>query len=759
MAPEPILVLDDDHEVAAFLAEFLEGLGYEVVTAHTGADGLAILREGHIGLLLLDLKLPDMDGTRVMEEALKLAAPPDIVYVTGEASLDSAIKAVEGGTAGYILKPVDPNRLEAVVRRIWERRRLLRENARLQVEMEGRLRETEAVLAIAHTAGTTLDVQEALRRICRELTRLVGADTGAAYLLDPAGGRLVPCAGYRVPKDMLATFLAFPLPLGEQGFEAEVWSARRPVFTDDVPSDPRFSYQLFKLFRHQSGLVLPLLLDDEVAGAFYLVWWTKRKALTERELALVQHVASQVTVVLRHARLFDQAQRERRQLDVLYEISRRMSAAEDIGQVISLLVDEATGLLNVDAAGIRLVEGEDLVLGARTRSAARVMSRPRIRVGESLSGEVVATGRPVVVEDLQADTRYDPASKAGAIAEGFQGLLGVPLQIGGRTIGCLLVFSKNRRRFSPEDIALLTAIGDHASVAIHKNRLYAESQAREREATKLYEVTSHLAATLDVDSVLDQIVEKTVSLLGCDASGVYVLDEARGGLGFRRGLHLDPTLTRNLILQPGEGVVGRTFQERRPVSTADRLADATLHYPPAAAALIQAAPRAILAVPIVVRDDVLGVLVGYYYAPHEFSEKEVQLLSSLAAHAAIAMDNARHYQEVRLQQTRLAQIFDSTSDGMVLVGPDGRVETANRRAADMLGLDPAGLVGTELTELMAGHRSEGADDQRMFVALRSLVDDPEHGARGTSSSVRCGAPSTGCPSPPRTARGPRAGSP
>ena len=194
----------------------------------------------------------------------------------------------------------------------------------------------------------------------------MGADTGAAYLLDPAGGRPVPCAGYRVPKDMLATFLAFPLPLGEQGFEAEVWSARRPVFTDDVPSDPRFSYQLFKLFRHQSGLALPLLLDDEVAGAFYLVWWTKRKALTERELALVQHVASQVTVVLRHARLFDQAQRERRQLDVLYEISRRMSAAEDIGQVISLLVDEATGLLNVDAAGIRLVEGEDLVLGART---------------------------------------------------------------------------------------------------------------------------------------------------------------------------------------------------------------------------------------------------------------------------------------------------------------------------------------------------------------------------------------------------------
>ena len=730
MDPERILVLDDEPQVAAFLAEVLARRGYDVVRAHSGADGLAILREGRVGLVLLDLHLGDMDGSQVMEAAQKLPSPPDIVCVTGEASLEAAIKAVEGGTAGYILKPVDPDRLDPIVRRIWERRRLLRENGRLQAEMTLRLKETEAVLAIAHTASTTLDVQEALRRICRELTRLVGADTGAAYLLDAGAQRLVPCAGYRVPKDMLATFLAFPLPLHAQGFEAEVWEARRPVMSDSVPSDPRFDYHLFKLFRHQSALVLPLLLDGEVAGAFYMVWWTKRRTLSERELSLVQHVASQVTVVLRHARLFDQAQRERKQLGVLYEISRRLAAAEDTGQVLSLLIDEATGLLGVEAAGIRLLEGDDLVLGARTRSAARVMSRPRIRIGESLSGIVVATGEPVMVEDLREDTRYDADHKAGAIQEGFQGFLGVPLQINGRTIGGLLVFSKNRRRFSPEDVSLLTALGDHASVAIHKARLYAESRAREQEATKLYEVTTHLTATLDVDSVLDQIVAKTVDLLGCDASGVYVPDESRGGLAFRRGLHLTAGHTQDLVLKFGEGVAGRAFQERRAASTTDRLADPSLHYTKAVDEVFQRGPRAYLAVPIVVRDEGLGVLMAYFFEPHAFSDKEAQLLAALAAHAGIAMDNARHYEEVRLQQSRLTQIFDSTSDGMLLVAPDGRVETANRRAGDMLGLDAADLIGAELTELLAGQRNEGAEYQRMFAALRSLVDDPEHGGQG-----------------------------
>ena len=215
-------------------------------------------------------------------------------------------------------------------------------------------------------------------------------------------------------------------------------------------------------------------------------------------------------------------------------------------------------------------------------------------------------------------------------------------------------------------------LGDQAALAIHKAQLYEETRAQKEEATKLYGITAHLATTLDVDSVLDQVVAKTIDLLGCDASAVYVHDEARGGLVVRRGRHLDPAIVRDLVLKPGEGVAGRAYQERRPVSTADRLADPALRYETDHDRLIQSAPRAYLAVPVSVRDEVLGVLVCYYFAAHQFSAKEAQLLSSLAAHAAIAMDNARHHQAVMLQQNRLSQIFDATSDGMLLVSPAGR---------------------------------------------------------------------------------------
>lgn len=448
MHPEAILVVDDDREVASTVSDYLTRAGHAVALAYTGAEGVARLREGAVALLLVDLRLPDMDGIDVMRAAQELPLPPEVIVITGPATIESAVRAVEGGTAGYLQKPFELPHLGGIVRRVIERRRLVRENARLQAETTRRLQETEALLSIARTASATLDVQEALRRICRELVRLVGADTGAAYLLDEGSGRLVPSAGYHVPKEMMETFLATPIELGGEGFRQDVWESRRPVFSDDVAVDPRFGSDLFRRFRHQSGLVLPLLLDEAVAGAFYFAWWTARKVFSERELDLAENVATQVTVVLRHARLFERAEREWQHLQVLYEISRALAAAEDADEILSLLVNEATGLIGVEAAGIRLVEGDELVVRARTDSAAPLLSRPRVGLGEGLSGAVVSSGRPVVIPDLVEDARIDPADRRGAKQHGYHACLGVPLQIEGRAIGCLNVYAKSRRRFS-----------------------------------------------------------------------------------------------------------------------------------------------------------------------------------------------------------------------------------------------------------------------------------------------------------------------
>src|SRR5438093_2613401 len=207
---DAILVVDADPEAVLLLSDFLEREGYSVVAAATGGEGLRLLRQRAFALVLLDLNLPDVDGTVLMREAGRVEAPPEVIVVTGHATLDSAIQAVESRSAGYILKPVDFTRLGAIVARVFGRRRLAQENTRLHAELAERLAESEALAAISATVSSTLDVREALRRICRELVRLLGADTAAVYLQDLASVSLVPTAAYHVPRQYPQTLSSPP---------------------------------------------------------------------------------------------------------------------------------------------------------------------------------------------------------------------------------------------------------------------------------------------------------------------------------------------------------------------------------------------------------------------------------------------------------------------------------------------------------------------------------------------------------------------
>jgi PAS domain S-box-containing protein len=923
---DAILVVDADPEAALLLSDFLEREGYSVVVAATGDEGLRRIRHERFALVLLDLNLPDTDGTALMRAAGLVEAPPEIIVVTGHATLDSAIQAVESRTAGYIVKPVDLGRLSAIVARVFERRRLAQDNARLHTELAERLDESEALAAISATVSSTLDVREALRRICRELARLLDADTAAAYLHEFESGRLVPTAAYHVPKEYLTTLASAALPLKEQGFYLPLWADRRPVYSDEVARDERFTHAMFRSFPHQSGLLLPLIVDDEVIGGFYLVWWTIRRRFSERELRGLEHVCEQVGFFLRNARLYEEAERNRRRLEVLNDVSRRLAAVHDAEEVLSIIVNEAARLVGAEAAGLRLLEGDDLVVGARTDSAAAVMSRQRLRVGESLSGQVVATGAPVVVEDLAIDTRHDPAHKRGALEQGFLGFIGVPLRAHGRTVGSLNVFTRGARHFRPDEIALLSALADQASLAIEKSRLlreteegrallerlshaaiamqsswerearldafvhaardvvgfdrvnvflltadgsalepvtgggdahapelrlpmtadggpyhealksrrpvavlsdadlarvlpldrthldhvylrssrfvvaplvvgdrvigvvgadnkpsrrpisprsvepfgslcqslamaleesrlYAEARAREQEATRLYAVTRQLATSLDRERLLDVIAEQAVELTGCEAVGIFFYDVAREALLFHRGLHLPAELTRSLALRPGEGIAGRAYQERQPVWTRDRLSDPTLRHSPAAQRLVDAAaPRAYLAVPIISREETYGVLVVYFFSPHDFTTREVQLVSTLADHATLALQNARlfHeaqrreretqtlYEETQTQRVRLAQIFESTSDGIVLVSRAGEIQAANPQAGELLGFDATKVIGTRLAELLDASRSAVPDHERVFQPLAALLQDPDRGSEGDLELRRSG---------------------
>jgi signal transduction histidine kinase/DNA-binding response OmpR family regulator/putative methionine-R-sulfoxide reductase with GAF domain len=728
---ETILLVDDDPDVATAVEEFLQRAGHVVAVAHTGQEALDVLHGGSIALLLLDLGLPDMDGVEVMRKAQSGDAGPDVVVVTAHASLASAIAALESGAAGYVEKPVDLDRLGTLVRNVLGRRRLARDNRVLLEQLAARQRESEALEAISSTLVSTLDFQEALRRICRELARLVAADAASAYVLDRASDALAPLAGYHVPKGLLERLGSTSLPLTELDPRLPLWRERRPVFSDDVAGDSRFDHPAFRIVPHQAGLLVPLVLDGEVAGAFYLAWWTERRRFTAHELGMIERVSGQVSLFLRNVRLYEQAERSRRRLETLNQVSRRLAEVHDTDAALTLIVEEATRLLGGDAAGLRLIEGDELVMRAHTRDAEPLMSQPRLPAGQYLAGRIVSTGQPVVLEDLTADPDLHPEHRRSALRLGYHGFVGVPLRAQGHTLGTLNIYTRRRHRFPSDEVSLLAAFADQASLALVEARLYAEARAREREAALLYDVATALGSSVEIDRVLDLVCAKTVEVLGSDAAGILGYSEVNHELTYIRDLNVDPELVAGVVIRSGEGVAGRAYSERRTVWTRDFRRDPSVSYAAATGRLVAAGrTRALMAAPMLSRGGVQGVLVAHFFESRDATAEDLRILSTLAHHAAIAMDNARLLDEAQRQRNHLAQIFDATSDGMMLITRDGQIVSANRRAGELLAFDPAALSGLGLTGLLAGHFASGADYYEAVTPLQSLLDDPDRSGEG-----------------------------
>jgi PAS domain S-box-containing protein len=214
----------------------------------------------------------------------------------------------------------------------------------------------ELLITIAHILTTEADLTEALRRVVREVVRFVGAETGAAYRVDRERRTLVPIAAYRVPHHALSILTSAMLPIDEQGFRESVFAAASITSSDDVQNDPRFGYQLFRRFPHRSGVIVPIHLDGDVAGALYLVWWERAERFDLARVAILEAVGQQLALLLRAARLRTEAEQQR--AEALAAEERYHSLVEHVP--VGIFRSTASGrILDANPAMVELLRFKD----------------------------------------------------------------------------------------------------------------------------------------------------------------------------------------------------------------------------------------------------------------------------------------------------------------------------------------------------------------------------------------------------------------
>ncbi|HEV8310898.1 MAG TPA: GAF domain-containing protein [Methylomirabilota bacterium] len=527
------------------------------------------------------------------------------------------------------------------------------ENARLLRLAAGRAERVKAGAEVGRLLATTLDADRILDLIQEKCREILGAQAFGLFRFD-AAARLRYARGFGLDEAFMREHV---LALGE-GVVGRAAVERRAIETTDLLHDPAVKLSAEARARIQREgtralVAVPLLIRSEVLGVL-AVYHPPGFRIPSEEVEFLEVLAHHAAAALENARLFSQTRRRQQTAETLAALTQTLTGSLDLSTVLSLVADGVRRLLGSDGGAVGLVEPDGSIrLTAAVGLGAEAFRGVVVRPGQGVGGQVLERGEPFWTADYLGDPRISADFADAVRVVGLVGELAVPVRLRDEVVGVLWALFGRRAEITEDDVGLAADLAQVVAIAVENARLYQEARRREAEARALFEVGHLISATLDPERVLDLIVERVRGLIGVAACGVFRLDED-GVLRYVRGAGLSPGFVQMLSVRLGEGTSGRSVGEGRPVWTSDILADGEVSLSPGTRALIeQEGYRAALSVPIQIKEAPFGCLAVYWWEPHEPTPGEIETLSSLGALAAVGLENARLYGEVREYVARL----------------------------------------------------------------------------------------------------------
>nr|WP_245004141.1 MULTISPECIES: GAF domain-containing protein [Bradyrhizobium] len=348
--------------------------------------------------------------------------------------------------------------------------------------------------------------------------------------------------------------------------------------------------------------------------------------------------------------------------DVLKVISR---SAFDLQPVLDTLTESAAGLCGADMAAIVRQDADGAYCHATRYNFspewAKVSAGIRLNAGRgSVVGRVLLCGKAVQIQDVLLDPEY--AYPEQQRAGGYRTLLGVPLLRSGETIGVLFLGRKTVNSFTDKQIDLLSTFADQAVIAIENVRLFDEVQAKTRDLAESLQQQTATAdvlkvisrSTFDLQTVLDTLVDSAARL--CEAEMAFIMrregDEYQAGAAVGFSEEYIEFLRVHPITPGRSTVTGRAVQERRPVQILDVAADPEYGL---RESTTMAGQRTALGVPLLRENEPIGAIVIARRRVQPFTEKQIELVTTFADQAVIAIENVRLLEQLQTRTRDLSE--------------------------------------------------------------------------------------------------------
>ena len=380
---------------------------------------------------------------------------------------------------------------------------------------------------------------------------------------------------------------------------------------------------------------------------------------------------------------------------LLLEVADVVNTTLDLDTTLRRVAELVRKVIDYEIFGILLLneKTQELYFRFSVGHSHEVADRLRIKVGEGVTGVAAQRAEAVLVGDVSQDPRYISA------VPNVRSELAVPLIVKNRVIGVIDIESPLPDHFTKDHEQLLTLIASRMAVGIENARLYTRISRQARTLLLLNEIARELTSILNLDEVLKRVGELLSRLIDYQMFSILLLDSAGEKLQHRFSLRFQENIQLKHDIPIGKGLVGYAAEQKQAILVRDVKNDPRY---------IDTNPetRSELAVPLIYKDKVIGVLDLEHTRRGFFTEDHQRTITTLAAQIAIAIENARLYEEIARQERRLERDLAMARELQFRLLPQSRPKLANLEIAAKF--SPARAIGGDLYDFISYSQSRTA---------------------------------------------------